>query len=114
MRRLLAALLLMIALEILFNVSHQELSYRVSRGTAIALAETRDDGREIFAAVRKFYGKRSKLVHTGEASVDAEDVIGLRAYVRRAILSVGELKLPKAELGKRLDAAGFGDSLVTP
>ena len=107
----LAFLLLMIALEILFNVSQQELSYRVRRGTAVALAESREDGKQILAAIRKLYDKRSKLVHTGEASVGATDVLEIRDYVRRAIITVGKMKLTKDELGKRLDEAGFGDGL---
>lgn len=101
-------LTLMIAVEILFNMGPQELRYRVARGTAVVLGETVKEAEKIFGRMKKLYDKRSKLVHTGRSEITENDVWWLREYVRRAIVVLGELDIPKEELAPKLDAAGFG------
>jgi Apea-like HEPN len=102
-------LLLMIAAEVLFNDGAQELRYRISRGIAVLLSQTANEGREIFRTMRQLYDKRSLLVHTGAASdLGMEDVRLLRGLVRRAIVRLSVLRLSKAQLSELLTTAGFG------
>jgi hypothetical protein len=102
-------LLLMIAAEVLFNDGPQELRYRISRGTAVLLGDTADEGRQIFRTMRQLYDKRSLLVHTGTAAgLSMDDVRQLRSLVRRAIVRLSALRLSKEQLSEHLTSAGFG------
>jgi len=102
-------LLLMIALEVLFNDSQQELSYRISRGVATLLAADVAEARSIFAMAKGLYKMRSVLVHSGVAAKITEEHIGqLRSLVRRAVVRAAELGLTKDELSLRLTESGFG------
>lgn len=104
----------MIAAEVLFNDGAQELRYRISRGIAVLLSQTANEGKEIFRTMRKLYDKRSLLVHTGTASdLGMEDVRLLRGLVRRAIVRLSVLRLSKAQLSELLTTAGF-DTLDPP
>ncbi|MBN2287669.1 MAG: hypothetical protein JXI43_14575 [Tissierellales bacterium] len=106
-------LILMIAFEVLFNAGHQELKYRITRGTAVLLGETKDEAFEIYANMQKLYDKRSLLVHTGKYnSLTYSDIFLLRHYLRNAILSLLTKKIDKNELIENLTACGFGQPIA--
>lgn len=105
-------LALMIALEAIFNDAKSELTMRVSRGCAVLLTDNESDATVLFKQVKHFYEKRSKLVHTGDTStITPADVHELRFIVRRALVKVIELNLPKQELSMKLIMKGFNESL---
>ncbi|EGR1860735.1 HEPN domain-containing protein [Vibrio navarrensis] len=105
-------LALMIALEAIFNDAKSELTLRVSRGCAVLLTDNESDANALFKQVKHFYGKRSKLVHTGDIStITSADVHELRFIVRRALVKVIELNLSKQELSEKLIMKGFNDRL---
>jgi len=104
-------LCLMIAAEVLFNDGSYELKYRITRGMAILLGTNKTECHEIYSNMKKLYDKRSRLVHTGKASISLTDVILLRRYLRNSIKELLRLRLSKTELSKRLMETGFGQSL---
>ncbi|MDC4205034.1 MAG: HEPN domain-containing protein [Candidatus Manganitrophus sp.] len=104
---------LMISLESLFNVSAQDLRYRISRGVAVLLGRDIEHCEVIMKSLKNLYDKRSQLVHTGKIDcIGHYDVEMLRIYVRKAILAVDELKIEKEGLARKLNAAGFGASIT--
>ncbi|HIF6199707.1 TPA: hypothetical protein ACX3IX_004695 [Vibrio parahaemolyticus] len=104
-------LALMIALEAIFNDAKSELTLRVSRGCAVLLTDNETDAQKLFKQVKDFYGKRSKLVHTGDVStITITDVHELRFIVSRALLKTMELNLSKQDLSARLLMKGFNES----
>jgi len=105
-------LALMIALEAIFNDARSELTLRVSRGCAVLLTDSESEASKVFKQVKKFYEKRSRLVHTGDVStITQSDVHNLRFIVRNALIKVIELSLPKQELSAKLIMKGFNESL---
>jgi len=106
-----AFLSLMIAVEVLFNDGEHELKYRITRGMAVLLGNNQLDSRQIFSHMKKLYDKRSRLVHTGKASITLEDLIALRQYLRFAITKLLYLGLNKTELSVSLSENGFGQKI---
>ena len=103
-------LLLMIAAEILFNAGHGEISYKICRGVAVLLAESNQDGLDMFNKMKKLYGKRSKLVHEGkEDGICHDDVRMLRMCLRHCILKLCALRFSKKQLEDSLKSGGMGD-----
>lgn len=102
-------LILMIALESLFNDGQQELRYKLSRGCAILLGKTIEEFRGIYKDIAGFYDKRSKLVHTGNKKNIAErDVLLLKKYTRGCLMRMLKLDLSKATLSQEFLSKGFG------
>ena len=100
---------LMIALEAIFNDGKQELRNKVSRGCAVLLGKTKVTSRKTFKDIRDLYDKRSILVHTGDKKkIQQNDVLLLKDYVRKSLLRVVELGLPKQKLLIQLSENGFG------
>ena len=107
----LSFLSLMISLEILFHPSGQgELNYRISRNAAVLLGKDKKDSTEIKGKVKELYGKRSAIVHNGKSnSVDKEDLLKLRHYVRDSIKEFNKIGKSKDEILDLLDSLGFGE-----
>lgn len=104
-----AFLSLMISLEAMFNKGGNEISYSISRNTAVLLGESREESEQIFEEIRKFYSKRSKLIHGGDAiEIKSEDILKLRDYVRKAIKEVNYMDYAKEDLIRELNKNGFG------
>ncbi|MBL7153578.1 MAG: hypothetical protein ISS79_07655 [Phycisphaerae bacterium] len=107
----LSFLSLMIAMEILFKPkdARQELTYRVSRNTAVLLGKSIDEGDRIFKEIKSLYSKRSKLVHTGDNTIISQaDVLNLRRYVRESIKEILRTQMDKKTLLELLNSCGFG------
>lgn len=101
---------LMMALEILFNISPQELSYRIGRSTAILLGRSKNESMEIASTIKSLYSKRSRLVHNGKASdLSHDDIDTLETIVRKSILALYKLGKNKEDLAEIFTALGFGD-----
>jgi len=108
----LSFLVLMISLETLFNLGHQELRYRVSRNAAVLLGKGNEDSKNIFSKIKKLYDKRSKFVHTGESNIiNREDLLRLRYYVGESIKEINKINKNKNELLNLLNSCGFGERL---
>ena len=71
----------------LFGAPNGELTYRISRGTALFLSSDRDEMKTIHSQVKKLYNLRSKYVHEGK-NVEWEKLFGrpsddsLKSYYR--------------------------------
>ena len=101
---------LMISLEALLNPDRSEVTHRVSRNTAVLLGKDKEDSRTIFSEIKDLYKKRSKIVHTGNSnSINEEDLLKLRHYVRESIKEISKIGDTKDELSKMLDSLGFGE-----
>jgi len=96
-------------MEALFNPGDQEISYRISRSTAVLIGKTRSESKIIFEDVRNLYKKRSNLVHTGKADIKEEDIIKLRHYVRESIKALSTKSVGKDDALRELNTLGFGD-----
>ena len=101
----LSFLSLMISLEILFHPSGQgELNYRISRNAAVLLGKNKKDSKEIKGKVKELYSKRSAIVHAGKSnSMNKEDLLKLRHYVRESIKEINKIGKSKNELLDLLD-----------
>lgn len=107
-RPALAFLVLMIALEALFNQGANEVTFSVARNVAVILGVNRADAEHLFGRVKKLYGERSRIVHRGDMrGVTATDLDELRTIVRRSVLATGLKSLPKEELFRLLSASGY-------
>lgn len=108
-----AFLLLMIALEVLFNQGAHELRYRISRGVAVLIGQTESEAKELFGEVRGLYDTRSQLVHTGTAKdFGSGRVLRLRAIVRHCVKCAAQLGISKDDLSDLLTRSGFGSDLL--
>jgi hypothetical protein len=108
----LAFLVLMIGLETLLTDSNYEVTHRISRNTAVLLGENKEDSKEIFTQIKKLYGKRSGIVHSGKRNIiEKEDLLKLRGYLRKAIKEVYHLDREKSEIMNLLDSQGFGEKI---
>lgn len=105
----LSFLSLMMGLEALVNDAPSEIQYRTSRNVAVLLGKDKAEADLIFKEIKKMYRKRSVIVHTGSVgSVDKEDLLKLRAYVRMCIKVIAKLKMNKNDLLDTLNITGFG------
>lgn len=111
--RNLSFLSLMIGLESLFNRADQELSYTISRNTAVLLGKNKKDADNIYQEMKKLYSKRSSIVHSGRSNiVDNDDVQKLRHYLRESIKEINKIGKNKDELFNLLNSCGFGERQV--
>ena len=106
----LSFLALMISMESLFNPGGGELTYRISRNTAVLIGKDKDDSRNIFRKMKKLYGKRCDIVHQGKPNaVTEDDVKDLRDYVIRSIKEFYKIEESKDKILELLNSCGFGD-----
>ncbi len=104
----LSFLTLMISLEALLNPGKQELTYKVSRNTAVLLGGKEDDSKNIFLKVKKLYDKRSKFVHGEKTNIiKIEDLLLLRYYIRESIKEINKIGKTRKELWDLLNSRGF-------
>lgn len=101
-------LALNIALEILFNDGRQDISYKISRGTAVLLGKTKDEALKIYHRMKKLYGKRSALVHSGDAKITNDDTHEIREYIRCCLRKLFIANIQKDVLSEHLTTSGFG------
>lgn len=106
-------LLLMISLEALFNPAKGELRHRISRSIAVLLGNNKSQSDSIFSEMKKFYDKRSDLVHNGKVKISNQEIKKLRHFVREAIKSLIIINKKKDDILLILDQAGFGDNLFS-
>lgn len=99
---------LMIGLETLFNPGGGEVRYRVSRNAAVLLGKDGEDARSIYSEIKRFYDKRSVLVHTGDSDISRDDLEKLRSYVRESIKLISKTYLSKDQIIELLNESAFG------
>jgi hypothetical protein len=108
----LAFLSLMIASEVLFNPGKEEVTQRISRNFAVLLGNSVDGSKKIQKEIKALYGKRSALIHNGEAIWnfvgEDDEVAKLRNYVRASIKKIIQMNLSKDALLDLLNSKGFG------
>lgn len=104
----LAFLSLMAALEALFNPGDQEITYRISRNTAVLLGQDKNNSADLFREVKQLYSKRSQIIHRGERIATGEDLIKLRSYVRDSIKQIYRVNKSKDDIMDMLNSLGFG------
>ena len=106
----LSFLALMVSLEALLNPGEQELRYRISRNAAVLLGKKDKNSKNIFDEMKKLYGKRSKIVHTGKPDIiNGEDLFKLRYYVRDSIKEINKIGKTGKELWDLLNSRGFSE-----
>lgn len=99
---------LMNGIEALFHPSNEgELTYRISRNSAVLLGTDKESSTSIQSEMKKLYLKRSKIVHTGSADVSMDELQYLRNIMRDSIMKIDELNLDKEDLLKLLNSSGF-------
>jgi hypothetical protein len=109
----LSFLSLMIALEVLFNISRNELRYRVSRNCSVLLSKNRQEFDSKFSEIKRLYDQRSRIVHTGDVSkLNMTDVLRCQNFVRESILKIIRLDMTKEELLKKLNFYGFRRDII--
>jgi hypothetical protein len=111
----LAFLSLMIGMEAFFCEGQNEITYQVSRNTAVLLGKSEGESSEIFTDMKKLYSKRSKLVHgkQGKNPITPEDILRLRYYVRESIRLIYKIDLDQRQLLKTLTKSAFGQSRLS-
>lgn len=77
-------------LEMLFGSGKTEITYQISRGTALILSETPDEMHTIYRKMKKLYSVRSEYVHNGKP-VPHERLFELRELVRKVMVKVAQL-----------------------
>lgn len=106
----LSFLALMVSLEALLNPGEQELTYRISRNAAVLLGKKDKNSKDIFDEIKKLYGKRSKIVHTGKSDIiNGEDLSTLRYYARESIKEINKIDKTGKELWDLLNSRGFSE-----
>ena len=104
----LSFLTLMISLEALLNPGNQELTYKVSRNTAVLLGGKEKDSNNIFLDIKNLYDKRSKYVHGVKSNIiKIGDLLLLRYYIRESIKEINKIGKNKKELCDLLNSRGF-------
>jgi hypothetical protein len=78
-----------------FGCRIADIGYKISRGTAALLGKTKGDALVIYARMKKLYGKRSALVHAGDAKITQEDIYEMRGYTDSACVSCFRLIPPR-------------------
>ncbi len=107
----LSFLALMMSMESLFNPSGEgELTYRISRSTAVLIGQDKEDSANICIKMKELYVKRCNIVHNGKPNAATEDDIkDLRDYAIRSIKEFYKIGEKKDEILKLLNSCGFGD-----
>ena len=72
-------------LEMIFGSGHSEITYQISRGTALLLSQSSDEMNTIYKQMKKLYTVRSKYVHNG-TKVPLERLYELREMVRKVLI----------------------------
>lgn len=81
-------------LEMAFGSGHSEITYQISRGTALLLANDASSMEDIFKRMKKLYNERSKYVHEGK-KIKIEALYELRNFVRQVLLKLIDLEYHK-------------------
>ena len=80
---------LMICMEILFKPpDRRSFSEKIYKNSAVLLGKDLTESNTIFNNIKNLYDKRSELVHTGISTINTEDVLMLRNYVRKSIRDI--------------------------
>lgn len=77
-------------LEMLLGSGHSEITYQISRGTALLLSTSVEEMLQIYKRMKKLYEARSKYVHSGKP-IDHNHLFELREIVRKVLLKIAEL-----------------------
>lgn len=77
-------------LEMLFGTGNTEITYQISRGTALLLSSTSEEMNTTYKQMKKLYTVRSKYVHNG-VDVPLINVYQLREIVRRVLIKLVDL-----------------------
>lgn len=89
---------LMISLENLFG-SPEAIIYKIAMRASCLLETTAEGRRRLNKTIKNWYKKRSKIAHgDGNRVVELHDVEELREVVRRAIMTVWQVKLKGDQL----------------
>lgn len=103
---------LMISMEAMLNLGTSEISFQVSRNTAVLLGKDEKDAKRIYRDMKKLYDKRSKIVHGStskrKTKSDKQDIVSLRQYVRQSIQEIHSVGKDKPEIINILNSCGFG------
>lgn len=83
-----ALLDLTISLESLFCDSSAEMTHKVSTRVAILLENNLSERKTVRQKIKRFYKKRSEIVHGSGGNVTIQDVEELRNYVQRIIIMI--------------------------
>lgn len=83
-------------LEMTFGAGNTEITYQISRGTALLLSQNADEMEQLYKRMKKLYNARSKYVHGGE-KVKPENLFELRDIVRRVLIKLIDLEYHRKE-----------------
>ncbi len=83
-------------LEMIFGSGKTEITYQISRGTALLLSSNSDEMNTIYKRMKKLYNVRSSYVHDGKP-VPIERLLELREIVRRVLIMLIDLNYHKKE-----------------
>ncbi len=106
--------LLITVLEMLFsNDSKNEISYRVSRNTAIFLSSNIMDYKDYYKKIRDFYSLRSEYVHSGKTKkIRFEDVILIQRIVSKTIIKYQRVEKMMDITQDVLSESGFNNPFI--
>lgn len=103
---------LMISMEAMLNLDRSEVTFQVSRNTAVLLGKDKENAEQIFRNMRELYKKRSSIVHGSKVQkskkISEEDIVRLREYVRQSIKEIHFIGKDKPEIVDVLNSCGFG------
>jgi len=104
----LSFLVCMIGIELLLNPSNYEVTYRISRNTAILIGNNRKNAIDIFKMMKKLYGLRSRIVHGNLLKAENKDELHLlRYYLSEAIKQVIKLNKKKGRIAIGIEYTGI-------
>lgn len=108
-------IMLFSVLEMIFGSGHSEITYQISRGTALLLSSKSDDMEKLYKRMKKLYGERSQYVHSGK-KIKIECLYELRDIVRRVLVVLIDLEYHKkgasfTDLQRDIMLGGFQTSL---
>lgn len=86
----LSFIMLFSILEMVFGSGHTEITYQISRGTALLLTHSKDEMNDMFKEMKRLYAIRSRYVHQGD-NIDTNSVLKLRNIVRLVLLRLIDL-----------------------
>ncbi len=82
-------IMLFSVLEMIFGVGNSEITYQISRGTALLLSNTADEMAQNYKEMKKLYNIRSKYVHSG-VKISWDSLYKLREIVRKVLMKLVE------------------------
>lgn len=83
-------IMLFTILEMTLGSGNSEITYQISRGTALLLSSSPKEMEEIYRKMKKLYAVRSKYVHKGER-IPRESLYELREIVRKVLIKLVDL-----------------------